>query len=106
MGVIHGDGLGAKIGLAARPVKRDGVDLVSAVAGSAYAAGIRQHVGEQLISPTGPIIVWISRELSLHVRSRVGGEYRGTDENKSARGLAGDRLAQDIHSHDLNGVER
>ncbi len=105
MHVVNCDRLGSKIQLATSLVKGDSVQLVSAVTWRAGAAGIGQEVGEHLITPTGPVLIWVSGEHGLHIRPRIVRKYRGTDEDQVAWGLTHDWLAQDIHVRDFDIVQ-
>ncbi len=65
MRIVDRNRLGSKIHLAIRFVKCNRMQLVSAVAGRAGAAGIRQEVGEHLVAPARAVLIGISREHGL-----------------------------------------
>src|SRR5258708_5386134 len=105
MHVVDCDGLGSKIQLATSLVKGDRMQLVSAVTWRAGAAGIGQEVGEHLITPTRPVLIWVSGEHGLNVRPRVVRKYRGTDEDQVAWWFTRHWLAQNIHVRDFDIVQ-
>ncbi len=108
MCIVHRNRLGSKVDGHAHVVERTDMDLVSAIAGWTHAAGTRQEIGEHLVAPTSPVVIWIAREHNCHVRPRIGHENRGTDKYKITRSaaFAFDRFTENIDVSNFSLVQR
>src|SRR5258708_40267099 len=90
MHVVDCDCLCSKIELATSLVKFDRMQLVSPVTWRAGAAGIGQELGEHLITPTGPVLIWVSGEHGLHIRPPVVRKCPRPREEPATWGLTRD----------------